>query len=519
MVCGTSQACNDWFDRHVDAINEPARPIPSGRIPGRWGLSIACVWTALSLLVAAALGPWVLAAGVVGLVLAWAYSAPPLRLKLNGWWGNSAVGLCYEGLPWFTGAAALLGRLPDARIIWLAFLYSAGAFGIMVLNDFKSIEGDQKLGVRTLPVQLGVRPAAILACVVMAVPQFIVLALLLSMRRTVEPITVANSHRGAACADAALGPRAAQARTAVQRHRDDVLRRRHAGECIRGSRTLEPGSLRAPPPPKQTTQMQKELLPMDGQEQAFDVVVVGGGPSGATAANELAKAGRSVLLLDKAGRIKPCGGAIPPRLIRDFAIPEHLICAQIQRRRMVAPSHREVDMPIDGGYVGMVNREEFDEFLRERAAASGAVRRHRASTSASAATQTARRGCTSGPPKGTWPVRTRLVIGADGALSQVARQEVDPKGPAYVFAYHEIVRVPKPGGSPSFDGRRCDVIYDGAISPGLLRLGLPAWRDGQRRLRQRPEGLQPCAARSPRCARPPASAAWRRCAAKARPSR
>lgn len=190
LVCGTSQACNDWFDRHVDAINEPARPIPSGRIPGRWGLSIACVWTALSLLVAAALGPWVLAAGVVGLVLAWAYSAPPLRLKLNGWWGNSAVGLCYEGLPWFTGAAALLGRLPDARIIWLAFLYSAGAFGIMVLNDFKSIEGDQKLGVRTLPVQLGVRPAAILACVVMAVPQFIVLALLLSMRRTVEPITV-----------------------------------------------------------------------------------------------------------------------------------------------------------------------------------------------------------------------------------------------------------------------------------------------------------------------------------------
>lgn len=203
---------------------------------------------------------------------------------------------------------------------------------------------------------------------------------------------------------------------------------------------------------------------MDGQEQAFDVVVVGGGPSGATAANELAKAGRSVLLLDKAGRVKPCGGAIPPRLIRDFAIPEHLICAQIQSARMVAPSHREVDMPIDGGYVGMVNREEFDEFLRERAAASGAVRRtgvyERISRDADGQARVHFRTA-----EGNLAVRTRLVIGADGALSQVARQEVDPKGPAYVFAYHEIVRVPKPGGSPSFDGRRCDVIYDGAISP------------------------------------------------------
>ena len=190
LVCGTSQACNDWFDRHVDAINEPGRPIPSGRVPGRSGLYIAILWTAVSLVVAASLGPWVLAAGMLGLVLAWAYSAPPLRLKLNGWWGNSAVGLCYEGLPWFTGAAALLGHLPDARITWLAFLYSVGAFGIMVLNDFKAIEGDQRLGIRTLPVQLGVRPAAILACIVMAVPQFIVLALLVVERRMVESVTV-----------------------------------------------------------------------------------------------------------------------------------------------------------------------------------------------------------------------------------------------------------------------------------------------------------------------------------------
>jgi chlorophyll synthase len=186
LVCGTSQAANDWFDRHVDAINEPNRPIPSGRIPGRWGLSVAIAWTLLSIGVAAALGPSVLVASVVGLALAWAYSAPPFRLKLNGWWGNSAVGLCYEGLPWFTGAAALASRVPDARITLLALLYSVGAFGIMVLNDFKAIEGDKELGIRTLPVQLGVRPAAILACAVMALPQLAVLAILFGNGRAFE---------------------------------------------------------------------------------------------------------------------------------------------------------------------------------------------------------------------------------------------------------------------------------------------------------------------------------------------
>ncbi|MBC8069120.1 MAG: chlorophyll synthase ChlG [Deltaproteobacteria bacterium] len=191
LVCGTSQACNDWFDRHVDAINEPNRPIPSGRIPGRWGLGIAIAWTVLSLAVGAALGPWVLAATVIGLAAAWAYSAPPLRLKLNGWWGNAAVGLCYEGLPWFTGAAALTYQLPDPRIAVLALLYSVGAFGIMVLNDFKAVEGDRLLGVRSLPVQLGVRPAAILACVVMAVPQVVVVWLLLANGRVIEPAIVA----------------------------------------------------------------------------------------------------------------------------------------------------------------------------------------------------------------------------------------------------------------------------------------------------------------------------------------
>lgn len=180
LVCGTSQAVNDWFDRHVDAINEPNRPIPSGRVPGRWGLYVGIVWSAVSLAVATLLGVWVVAAVCVGLVLAWLYSAPPIRLKGNGWFGCLAVGLCYEGLPWFTGTAAMIGGLPETPVLLMAGLYSLGAFGIMTLNDFKAVEGDQALGVRSLPVQLGVKPAAWLACVVMAVPQVAVSALLFS---------------------------------------------------------------------------------------------------------------------------------------------------------------------------------------------------------------------------------------------------------------------------------------------------------------------------------------------------
>ncbi len=175
LACAASQAANDWFDRHVDAINEPDRPIPSGRMPGRWGLYVAIFWSALTLLMGLALGPWAFAASIAAVLLAWAYSAPPLRLKLNGWWGNAAVGLSYEGIAWYTGAAVMLSGAPGWPIVALAILYSIGAHGIMTLNDFKSIEGDTAMGVRSLPVQLGPDRAARLACIVMAAPQAVVI--------------------------------------------------------------------------------------------------------------------------------------------------------------------------------------------------------------------------------------------------------------------------------------------------------------------------------------------------------
>ena len=181
MVCASSQAINDWFDKEVDAINQPERPIPSGRIPGSWGLVIAIIWSILSLIVASFLGIWGFIAASIALFLAWAYSMPPIRLKTNGWFGNAACGLSYEGIAWVTGAAVMAGgSFPESRSILLALLYSVGAHGIMTLNDFKSIEGDKKMGINSLPVKLGVKKAAQSSCLTMLIPQIFVVGLLLS---------------------------------------------------------------------------------------------------------------------------------------------------------------------------------------------------------------------------------------------------------------------------------------------------------------------------------------------------
>ncbi|MEO1169239.1 MAG: chlorophyll synthase ChlG [Pseudomonadota bacterium] len=178
LVCGTSQAVNDWFDRHVDAINEPHRPIPSGRVGGRWGLYVAIAGTVISMLVALATGFWIFVATCVGLACAWAYSAPPFRLKTSGWTGPAVVALSYEGLAWFTGAAIMIGALPGFEILAILTLYSLGAHGIMTLNDFKAVEGDREMGLRSLPVTMGVARAARFACAVMALPQVAVIVLL-----------------------------------------------------------------------------------------------------------------------------------------------------------------------------------------------------------------------------------------------------------------------------------------------------------------------------------------------------
>ena len=178
VVCGMSQAANDWCDRHVDTINEPNRPIPSGRMPGNWGLKIALGMTILALALGWQLGIWGFIATIIAALAAWAYSIEPIRLKKSGLWGPGLVGLCYEGIPWFTGAAVMLQAFPDSKIILVAFAYAIGAHGIMTLNDFKALKGDKALGINSLPVQLGPKRAANIACYVMTIPQIVVIALL-----------------------------------------------------------------------------------------------------------------------------------------------------------------------------------------------------------------------------------------------------------------------------------------------------------------------------------------------------
>jgi geranylgeranyl diphosphate/geranylgeranyl-bacteriochlorophyllide a reductase len=204
----------------------------------------------------------------------------------------------------------------------------------------------------------------------------------------------------------------------------------------------------------------------------FDIIVVGGGPSGATAAQLTAKHGAKVLLLDKGGRIKPCGGAVPPRLIRDYQIPAHLIVARIDAARIVSPTGRLAHMPVDGSYVGMVDREEFDEYLRVRAADAGATRATGTYTHSTRDGDGVLRIHYELKDGSEASARTKLAIGADGALSKLGRDHIpDAHKTKLVFAYHEIVE--RPETAETYAPERCDVYYNARYSPDFYAWVFP----------------------------------------------
>ena len=177
LVCGMSQAVNDWCDRHVDAINQPERPIPSGRVSAGWGFLTGITMSAISILFAFYLGNLIFIATIIGVLAAWLYSLEPIRLKRSAIFGPGIVAICYEGLPWFTGAAIFTISLPSNEVLIVLTLYALGAHGIMTMNDFKATKGDKLLGINSLPVMLGSKPATLVACLIMLFPQLIVISL------------------------------------------------------------------------------------------------------------------------------------------------------------------------------------------------------------------------------------------------------------------------------------------------------------------------------------------------------
>ena len=191
LVCGMSQAVNDWCDRHVDAINQPERPIPSGRVSAGWGFFTGITMSAISILFAYYLGSLIFFATIIGVLAAWLYSLEPIRLKRSAIFGPGVVAICYEGLPWFTGAAIFTISLPNKEVLIVLSLYALGAHGIMTMNDFKATKGDKLLGINSLPVILGRKPATLVACFIMLFPQLIVMSLFYFWESLILAITLA----------------------------------------------------------------------------------------------------------------------------------------------------------------------------------------------------------------------------------------------------------------------------------------------------------------------------------------
>ncbi|MBD2089592.1 chlorophyll synthase ChlG [Microcoleus sp. FACHB-1515] len=193
LLTGYTQTLNDYYDRDLDAINEPYRPIPSGAISVPQVMTQIWMLLIAGIAIAFALDTWaghpfptITALAIGGSFLAYIYSAPPLKLKQNGWLGNYALGASYIALPWWTGHA-LFGNL-NWTIVVLTLFYSLAGLGIAVVNDFKSVEGDRQLGLKSLPVMFGVTNAAWICVLAIDVFQAGVAGYLISIQQNLYAV-------------------------------------------------------------------------------------------------------------------------------------------------------------------------------------------------------------------------------------------------------------------------------------------------------------------------------------------
>ncbi|HEY9737441.1 MAG TPA: chlorophyll synthase ChlG [Trichocoleus sp.] len=193
LLTGYTQTLNDFYDREIDAINEPYRPIPSGAISIPQVISQIWVLLLAGIAVAFALDQWaghsfptITALSIGGSFLSYIYSAPPLKLKQNGWLGNYALGASYIALPWWAGHA-LFGTL-NGTVAVLTLIYSMAGLGIAVVNDFKSVEGDRQLGLKSLPVMFGITTAAWICVLMIDIFQGGIAAYLMGIRQNLYAV-------------------------------------------------------------------------------------------------------------------------------------------------------------------------------------------------------------------------------------------------------------------------------------------------------------------------------------------
>ena len=173
---GFSQSVNDYYDRFLDKVNEPTRPIPSGRLSEKeavWNWSIV---GALALLLGVVLGLQfegqqrfvIITAIVVGLFMGYIYSAPPFKLKRNVLASAPAVGLSYSFITWLSGNAIFTEiRL---EVFYMALINACMTIGLIFLNDFKSAKGDKEGGLKSLPVMIGAKNTYLVSFVFVDVP-------------------------------------------------------------------------------------------------------------------------------------------------------------------------------------------------------------------------------------------------------------------------------------------------------------------------------------------------------------